>query len=347
VYSKKTIELLLSLHFQQACSLAAVVSGVKPSVILESVEETYWPTLITLARKRGLALSYRARNRYVVLLQGEKVLVAPISEGESLSLERMHSLGMCEEAIPRPLTSRFNDFIAYVAKDYRILLELMRLRETQSRDPQAIRRLGELLGYPKCCIDNYVRKGPVRAWHDYLSGLVTAGLDRSSPMEFWAIYHVPCSLNCERTLELGRAYLEALRRISKKAYSVIVRRLTSSHLTYSLGRRFIDFHALDKEVPLWFSRMATELLPNPYILVAEILRPYIYFEWEEGPYRLRITKELRGLKYLAFSPGEGVLIASPSGKVYVYLTKETLDREYMEYASTVFRVYVTEARHGT
>ena len=93
--------------------------------------------------------------------------------------------------------------------------------------------------------------------------------------------------------------------------------------------------------------LLAELLPDPHVLAVEVLRPYAYCEWEEDPYRLRATRELRGLKYIAYSPGEGALIASPSGEVYIYLTREALGREYAEYASTVFRVYATRARPGT
>ncbi|RLE87693.1 MAG: hypothetical protein DRJ49_06085 [Thermoprotei archaeon] len=343
---EKTVELLLSLHPQQACSLAAVVSGAKPSTILESVEESYWPVLVVLARERRLVLSYRARSGYV-MLQGDRVLVASLGKGRKLSSEELHCTKVHKETVPRPLTSQFGDFTTYVARDTQTLLELVRLREAKLRDPQAIRRLGELLGYPQCCVDSYVRKGAVRVWHEYLSELIATGLDKGSPIEFWAVYHAPCSLSCEQTLELGRAYLESLRRISKKAYSVVVRRLASSHLSYSLGRRFIDFHALDVEVPPWFSRMAVEVLPDPRVLAVEILRPYVYCEWEEGPYRLRATRDLQGLKYVAYSPGEGVLIASPSSEVYIYLTRKTLKRENTEYVSTVFRVYVTRAELDT
>lgn len=326
---EEIVRLLLSLHPQQACSLAAVVSGAKPSAILESVEEPHWPTLVALAREGRIALSYRASGGGIVLLK-EGGVTAPSPTRE--------------EVAPKPLVTSFGDFTAYVAGDSQTLQELVGLAGAEPRSPQATRRLGELLGYPQCCVDSYLRRGPVRAWHDYLSGLVAAGLE-DSPLELWAVYHAPCSPGCGRTLELGRAYLDSLRRLSEGAYGVVVHRLASSHLSYSLGRRFIDFHVLESGVPHWFHRMASEHLPNPRVVAASILRPYAYFEWEGGPYRLRLTRDLQGFKYLAYSPGDGVLIASPGGEVYVYLTRGALGKECAEYASTVFRVYAAQRQH--
>lgn len=82
----------------------------------------------------------------------------------------------------------------------------------------AARRMGELLGYPRCCVEAFVR---VRLRDDlsmFADLLPPIGSAPSSPLAGWlvgattSISHAPCAADCAPTLALARSVLDALDR---------------------------------------------------------------------------------------------------------------------------------------
>lgn len=77
-------------------------------------------------------------------------------------------------------------------------------------------RIGELLGYPKCCIEFYKRVWIEEDWRDLTYRMAEGGTD--GPVEAnmllrWVglrfVRHLPCSFRCEETVRIAREY-EAL-----------------------------------------------------------------------------------------------------------------------------------------
>jgi len=334
-------EVLLSLHVQQLCSLLAVVHGIKPSAIIESVLTDYWRAFVDFIKIHRLSMAYSTERGLVIFDRGRRVhyidkdlLAKEDFKGEILDSDAVFSL--------KPISDTGIDYRdIYVSRSKDILLEILRyhlLKKTQK--PKTDLRLGELLGYPECCVRNYVELGPVKAWYNYQRGLIESGLDQQMPVELWAIYHAPCSATCKASIELGGRYLMAVKKTSEKLYRKVVSELSSSHLAYSIGRRFLDFHETKRSIEPYVEKFVAERLPEPYyILYGKILRPFIYCKWEKEEFKLNITREIEGYKYIAYSPGEGVLVFDSSLKVHIYLTKKILGNKSIKYSSTAFRIY--------
>lgn len=335
------------LHPQHVCSILAVSYGVKPSAIVESVEVRCWLEFLRLTRLLGLCLAYRAAGGLVVITErGDAMYFRDVSllcAPEDCDLPEVSTLSLSDALSLKPESDEGVDYHdIYVARELGVLLVLARLHVARTFGKGSPdRELGRVLGYPVCCVDNYVALGPVRAWHEYQRKLIVSGLDQSMPVELWAVYHAPCSPKCRETLRLGAECLEAVERFSKELRCRVESRLSCAHLAFSIGRRFIDFlESRTASVRPEVREKASEFLQEPvYVTVGHVLRPFSFFVWEEGNFRLRLTPEVMGRKYLAYSPGNGVLIMGENLETYVYMSKRALGRNYAAYASTAFRVY--------
>jgi hypothetical protein len=136
---------------------------------------------------------------------------------------------------------------------------------------RALARLeGAAYGYPECCVEFHVEKGPTsraRAYEEFLE----SGKDQSIPIEFWAVAHAPCSQICGETLELGRRYLDAIAEYSEVLKDQVEARLLLPRFYQTGGGRFIDLKPLDydscKELLAvsreQFERDAGQRLPTP------------------------------------------------------------------------------------
>lgn len=191
----------------------------------------------------------------------------------------------------------------YVSRDLDTLFELIQLSESSVKDGDTVRKLGVVLGYPKCCIDKYIEEGALKAWHRYLYSLIKEKMDKGTPPELWAIYHAPCSPKCRKSLKLGLEYLESVNKFSRNLFQRVIRGLCSNHLSYSHGKRFIDYKKADVSIPKDFRKLSFKLLSKPRITASIVLRPYVYFRWLRGPYRLLLDRDILGLKYIT-RPGK-------------------------------------------
>ena len=344
---KNVEHVLHKLHPQQALSLIAVHSGLKPSAIIESVEIDIWPKFVAAIKQLNICISYKTLGGIAIISRGFSAFINH-EKWKKLLATGEHAKNITNiNDPPKPESANGIDYQEiYAAKTVETALEVARVYTLLQKQPrlqrqETERKLGLLLGYPHCCVDNYVAKGPLAAWHSYWNTLIQKGLDQQMPVELWATYHAPCAPNCRRTLQLGAEYLDAAEKLSKRLRYRIETKLACTHLLYSVGKRIIDFveNKIEKVNQRVLKKVA-KLLPEPvYVLVGEIQRPYTYYTWEEGPYKIRLTPEVIGSKIIAFSPGNGALIMDKKLKVYMYITRDILSKKYAEYLAPVYRVY--------
>ena len=349
---EETLKSFMRLHPQHVCSILATYHSLKPSSIIESVEVQLWRDFLEIITSLDLLAAYETSDGFVIV-KGSELIYLNRESWRRLLLGNFNvdvkkfSFNEWRKVIPLS-DNGIDVHDVYIAKDVDTLLRLIRLHHIKRpvhERPRIERELGEILGYPGCCVANYVAKGAVRAWHDFHRELINMKMDQRMPIEFWAIYHVPCSPKCVRSLELGRKYLDTVKVFSMELYAKVFHDLNSSHLAFSVGRRFIDFKEVDSHVSPKVIAEVKRRLPTPrQVVVGEILRPFSYFTWSKGEYKLIVTPEIIGRKVIACSPGYGVLVVDEKLRVFIYVTKDLLSRESLKYASTAFRIYRTIGR---
>jgi hypothetical protein len=192
---------------------------------------------------------------------------------------------------------------------------------------------GAAYGYPECCVEFHVEKGPpsrARAYEEFLD----SGKDQLIPIEFWAVAHAPCSSTCWETLELGRRYLDAIAEYSEDLKDQVEAKLLLPRFYQTGGGRFIDLKPLDydscKELLAvsreQFERDAGQRLPRPFeIILCEIPRPYVLVEAkEEPPYKTSFPNpDMVGTMWLAYSPGFGAyMVNAKTGKVALHILSD-------------------------
>ncbi|HDH07366.1 MAG TPA: DUF483 domain-containing protein, partial [Thermoproteales archaeon] len=327
-----SFKILEDFHPQQVCNFFAVTEGIKPASIIESVEVRAWDSFLKIAKEYNLALGYESSKGFIVIY--DKNLLINIGENSIINREYIN-------ACPPPLTDDGIDVHdVYIARDLDILIELIQAYKTKF--PGRDVKLGKLLGYPPCCVENYSKLGPLNAWYKFQQELIRRGLDQKMPIEYWVCYHVPCSLTCSKTIELGRKYLKAVKKNSLKLYEKVINELSSSHLAYSVGRRFLDFKTLDKKPSKEVLSKISRFLSQPFqIEVGYILRPFSYFTWSQDKYMIIFTKDVEGVKTIVYKEGETTLVLDEK-RVYLYTSREILSEKSKKYSSTAFRVYRTK-----
>jgi len=98
-------------------------------------------------------------------------------------------------------------------------MELERVERHGSGDDReaAMKRLGELLGYPACCVAAYLKQddqGESATFERLLRGGDRGGLPRTNNLFLLSqqlISHFPCDLACEASASIGELALDALR----------------------------------------------------------------------------------------------------------------------------------------
>lgn len=318
-------------NHRQFCQLSAVYTGVKPTAIIESIDILYWDHISSFLEDLDLSYCYRSSIGYV-LWKGDGYFL--LRDG----LERI-------ERRPRPVVNwniEASDIL--VSREYELLIELVNLWSKETKGVDDHRRLGELLGYPRCCVEKFIERGVAGARRSFHRQLIGKGLDMRVPIEFWAIYHTPCSIDCGSSMDLGRRYIESVRRISMDDYRWVVSRLESTYLAYSVGSRYVSFKAVlssfvDERLKKRIRQLFRDL--KGYRLVFGLFnRPYIYAVYRD--YSIMIfDRMLTGLKAILYSPGRGVIVYDPFADRIVLKVDKRITSRYGG-DDTVFRLYSSE-----
>lgn len=81
----------------------------------------------------------------------------------------------------------------------------------QYEENSDIKSFGEILGYPSCCIDYFIKNFSKETPNPEIksNNLFTNISKREKDLVI--ISHFPCSINCEKTVELGKKYFEIIK----------------------------------------------------------------------------------------------------------------------------------------
>ena len=211
---------------------------------------------------------------------------------------------------------------------------------------------GAMYDYPECCVELHAEEGPSsrsKAYEEFLD----SGMDQSVPGEFWAVAHAPCSSICERTLELGRKYLDAVAEYSESLGEYLESKLLLPRFYQTGGGRFIelqplDYNKLQDELAVSneeFADGAMLCLPEPVeTVLCKIPRPYVIVDKEETlPCKTAFPNpDMIGTMWLGFSPGFGAyMVNAKTGQLALHLTNDKwIPRVGEEWRSgSNFRIY--------
>ena len=133
---------------------------------------------------------------------------------------------------------------AYISKDEENAV-LANYHELKNNHAQ----LGNILGYPKCCVEFFAKNQPERsaADNDYIVPMLTNTDGNSFPFynnillrnqDISLLSHFPCSLNCSASAELGKKYLSAVRKHDSALAEQIASKLKGHHRIF---RRILKF----------------------------------------------------------------------------------------------------------
>lgn len=367
--------ILKRLNPRSVCWLLAVAREIKPTATILSVAREDWVGFLRVLGELGLCWSYKGIDGVVLTCQkreAERLFgdQPPSSDVETISLlfdnrnwrhfvsGKKSDFKTLDSSSAKLTPVIFQDpnvaWEVSISRNLRSLLSFAQFNQRTNESACFSNHImrGKALGYPECCIEAFNRGGRfgLVARHNLFKELIDLGLDDCMPVEFWAIAHVPCSAKCEESLRLGRDYLDAVKSYSPSLYEYVLERLQVSYLAYSVGERFLGF----KEIPLnqytdefrreyerilkWSEKIVTG---NVRLVLGDVQRPLVYADWEDFPVRCRLVPDLMGLKWIAYSPGEGMLVRdTETNEVYLYgMLRWMLPSEYEDIMDTVCRVY--------
>ncbi len=155
----------------------------------------------------------------------------------------------CEKTLPFNGTGHF---FVYVSRDYDVLKKAMEY-EGNDFGKKDDRKLGELLGYPECCINNFIEKEAEGRRDFVMENWKSSGENPSYLLNFvldfspfHLISHFPCSFNCKKSKEIAGNLLEIM-----KKENFLLSRETEEYLKmpvlYSKDRNFILFRGTANE----------------------------------------------------------------------------------------------------
>ncbi len=117
-----------------------------------------------------------------------------------------------------------------------------RFSGTQQSETKILDRiLGTAFGYPNCCTERFmVERQRRRSKEDYFyyETIIEKGLENSIPIELRAVAHVPCSVLCQQSINLGKEYLLALKDFDLKVYDIVMKELIKPTLFIDLWHQF-------------------------------------------------------------------------------------------------------------
>ena len=110
-------------------------------------------------------------------------------------------------------------------------------------------QLGNILGYPKCCVKFFAKHEPMRSKldNDYVLPALENSEGKNFPFynnillrnqDITLLNHFPCSFNCEESMDLARKHLVALRKQNNQLGEVFINKLKGYQRLY---RRILKF----------------------------------------------------------------------------------------------------------
>ena len=351
------------------CWILSVAAGLKPSAMIESVDAAKWDHFTGLLRRLGLCFAYTSSDRIVVGLRKDQI--DAFGGHKNPEVEGQVYLSFDNDNWQRALRGESSHFdihsklpadlapVVYKGMDVEgvyfsnqpaWLMDLSLSRHGGWRDKWDAKSAGKALGYPSCCIDSYVKLGSngLAPRHQFSMETIEKGMDQSMPVEFWSIFHVPCSTSCQASIELGRAYIEAVKGYSNELFNSVVQELRCSHLAWSVSERFQDYDPLPEEsYPVEPSRKqavmqrAEKMIGSPVTVeLGAVKRPFLYIQEDQDRSILHLTPRVIGPKWICYSPGNGVLIQDvATDEIFCFLKADILGEDLMGFRDSVFRVY--------
>jgi hypothetical protein len=365
----RDISFLDTLHPRHVCWILSVAAGLKPSAIIESVDAAKWKHFVELLERLGLCFVYASSERVVVGLRrdqidafgghkkpeaGERAYLSFDNDNWQKALRGKPTHFDTHDKLPvdlAPVVYKGMDVQEfYISNQPARLMDLSLSRNGGWRDEWDAKSAGKALGYPSCCIDSYFRLGSngVAPRHQFFMEAIEKGMDQSMPIEFWSIFHVPCSTSCQPSIELGRAYIEAVRGYSNELFNSVVRGLHCSHLAWSVSERFQDYdpapedsYRVEPKRKQAVIERTEKMLGSPVTVeLGVVKRPFLYIRDEHEGSILHLTPRVVGPKWICYSPGNGVLIQDvATDEVFCFLRADILGQDLMRFRDSVFRVY--------
>lgn len=365
----KDISLLETFHPRHVCWILSVAAGLKPSAVIESVDAAKWKHFVGVLRRLGLCFAYATNERVVVGLRRDQIDAfgghkKPELEGQVyLSFDNDNwQRALRGESAQFGIHSKLPADLApavykgmdvegvYISNQPARLMDLSLSRHGGWRDKWDAASAGKALGYPSCCVDSYIKLGSngLAPRHRFFMDAIEKGMDQSMPIEFWSIFHVPCSTSCQASIELGRAYIEAVKGYSNELFNSVAAKLRCSHLAWSVGGRFQDYDPMPERSSQVGSSRKQEVTERTEKMIGSpvtvelgvVKRPFLYIHEDYDKSILHLTPRVIGPKWICYSPGNGVLIQDvATDEVFCFLKADMLGEDSGKFRDSIFRVY--------
>ena len=341
--------LMHGIHPINICLIIATAYKVKSSSIIESIDSDFWIETVRLFRMLRLNYIYPVKGGYILNFYDDGKYEAFFIKENTKSIKSIKTLKKVSYVLPRRVFSEVKDVLISIELDTLLsLFNIYRQRFQSNINSEEKKRLdfelGKILGYPECCIKNFVRyKNRIFPRYLFHKQLIENRLDKNIPVELWAIYHTPCRYNCNKSISIGKKYLEMVKSFSKKLYSYVVKELSSVHFAWSVGTRYIDYNVIEAKVDYEKYNIARRYFKENFeFKLVNIKRPLVYVMANMPDYILNISRDIIGLKWIAFKPGKGALIQDcRTNKIYLYITENVFNNlKNREILETVFREYI-------
>ncbi len=313
------------------CLIAAINNYMKPSAIIESIDKNYWNMFADFLEKLDILYCYRS----------DKGIVVWNRDFYEIRDEKFRKIYEIECRLHPKINASYEVSNILISKDINTLKNLFKIFSNKSIGNRDL-ILGKLLGYPDCCIKNFIKRGPVFSRHYFHLDIIRRGLEYNVPVEFWAIYHTPCSVECRYSIEMGKNYIKSLKKLSNDIYHKVLSLLKSSYLAYSVGNRYISFKTVKSNITEYNDFIKRYLSNNVKVVLGEIIQPFVYSNYRNHDNLLLLNREIVGIKVIAFAPGIGCLVFDPkNNREYIRISKSIIEK-YGK-LDTVFRVYSSES----
>ncbi|MEM2969748.1 MAG: DUF483 domain-containing protein [Candidatus Bathyarchaeia archaeon] len=247
--------------------------------------------------------SYRFLRFFAHLSEYEKFWES-LTEGELIPLELeggdLHSL--FETVIAKDFEGLMNFLTQYaIAKTHFA-------KAKQSEIQICDRILGTAFGYPDCCTERFiVERQRRRSKEDYFyyENIIEEGVENSIPVELRAVAHVPCSVLCQQSINLGREYFSELKDYDSKVHDIVMKELMKPTLFIDLWHQFSVTELNHKFVNYAAEKGKKEFLNMANTEAIEI-KEVIFGRIEHVPFQY--LSNFIGVWWIGVDPGNAVLL---------------------------------------